>query len=428
MRTHPRSSVATAVVCFAAALAFTTATARADGLVYVVPAEGTASAYDLKLTVTNDGQQRQHSGRLQVRAAGTEEHAEEQCRWIEFKLSDLKTEGQSDLPDETIRVLVPEKYLKAGEPMDEHIVKAWRQRGEEAGRDIDPDGAAFNIGPVSMFLTGRLKDAQKLEAEEIEVPGLGKVRCERESGMREMPVGPNGSRPVKVTVWRTEKAPFGAAKMQMAMDMERDGRKQSAVFVASLAQAQAGGGGQAVAQAKTAPGAAEGQPAVVPATPRGGGDARPGRAGAETGRSRAEGETKDDMALVQGRWERKVTGNTEGPVVRVTKEIKGNKEVVTYYDKDGKVTRQHQVNFILDTAGPVKLFTYSNQEVLQGPDKGQKYPGTVSYIYRVNQREFGEVWGFLPGQEQRTVLLLVWQKAKADSEGQPKESREAAGQ
>jgi hypothetical protein len=148
---------------------------------------------------------------------------------------------------------------------------------------------------------------------------------------------------------------------------------------------------------------------------------------AETGRSRAAGETRDDMALVQGRWERVVKGRTEGPVARVVKEIRGNKETVTYFDDQGKVTRQHRVDFVLDSAGPVKIFTFSNQEILEGPDKGRKYPGTVSYVYRVRPREFAEVWGFLPGQEGRTTLLLVWHRMKEGSESDRQPPPAAAG-
>lgn len=134
-------------------------------------------------------------------------------------------------------------------------------------------------------------------------------------------------------------------------------------------------------------------------------------------RSQAEDKAKpDDLALVQGTWERVVKGRTEGPVARVVKEVRGNKEIVTYYDEAGKVVRQHKVDFVLDSAGAVKVFTFSNQEILEGPDKGRKYPGTVSYIYRVSPREFGEIWGFLPGQEERPTLLLVWKRVKEDSE------------
>jgi hypothetical protein len=161
--------------------------------------------------------------------------------------------------------------------------------------------------------------------------------------------------------------------------------------------------------------------------------AQPDAAKGETGRSLASGETRDDLALVQGTWERLVKGKAEGPVARVVKEIKGNKETVTYYDDAGKVTRQHRVDFVLDSAGPVKIFTFSNQEILEGPDKGRRYPGTVSYVYRVGPREFAEVWGFLPGQESRTTLLLVWRRVKEGSESdrQPPaagERREATAQ
>lgn len=141
--------------------------------------------------------------------------------------------------------------------------------------------------------------------------------------------------------------------------------------------------------------------AAAPAAARA--EGRPGSPGASA-----------DLVHVQGTWEREVLGESEGPVRRVRKQIEGNKEMVTYFDKDGKVVRQHKVDFRLEQAGPVKLFTYFNHEVTEGPDKGQKYPGETSYVYQVNDREFKEVWGFLPGQEERPALLLVWKKARQE--------------
>ena len=119
-------------------------------------------------------------------------------------------------------------------------------------------------------------------------------------------------------------------------------------------------------------------------------------------------------AEVQGRWEREEPEGSDASYKRATKEVKGNQETVTYFDADGKVVRQHKVDFKLSKAGDVTIFTYTNWEATEGPQKGTKMPGPVSYIYRVSDKQFREAWGLLPGQENRRSLLLIWKKSEED--------------
>lgn len=124
--------------------------------------------------------------------------------------------------------------------------------------------------------------------------------------------------------------------------------------------------------------------------------------------------SEGQLAEVQGRWERVEPEGSEASYKRATKEIKGNQETVTYFDADGKVVRQHKVDFKLSRMGDVNVFTYTNWEATEGPQKGTKMPGPVSYVYRVSEKQFREAWGFLPGQENRSSLLLVWKRADED--------------
>jgi uncharacterized protein (TIGR03067 family) len=126
--------------------------------------------------------------------------------------------------------------------------------------------------------------------------------------------------------------------------------------------------------------------------------------------------SQDDLAQVQGRWEREEPQGSGASYKRATKEIRGNKETVTYFDAEGKVVRQHKVDFKLSKAGDVNIFTYTNWEATEGPQKGTKMPGSVSYVYRVSEKQFREVWGFLPGQENRRTVLNIWKKSEADRE------------
>jgi hypothetical protein len=100
------------------------------------------------------------------------------------------------------------------------------------------------------------------------------------------------------------------------------------------------------------------------------GSLRPQAAGASD-----EGGLQRDAGALQGKWERTIPATGEGPLgkaTRVVKEIKGDKETVTYHDAEGKVLYSHRVDFTLSQSGPVRLFTFSNGEVLEGPNKGSR--------------------------------------------------------
>jgi uncharacterized protein (TIGR03067 family) len=133
--------------------------------------------------------------------------------------------------------------------------------------------------------------------------------------------------------------------------------------------------------------------------------------------AKEETTSESQLAEVQGRWEREEPQGSDASYKRATKEINGTKETVTYFDADGKVVRQHKVDFKLSRAGDVNIFTYTNWEATEGPQKGTKMPGPVSYIYRVSEKQYREAWGLLPGQENRRSLLLIWKKAEGERGG-----------
>ena len=123
----------------------------------------------------------------------------------------------------------------------------------------------------------------------------------------------------------------------------------------------------------------------------------------------AEQAEHSDLLKVQGTWERK-TGEDVPGLHRATKIINGTHESVTYYGAGDEVIRGHEVDFKLENRDGIKVFMFSNWVGTAGPDKGHKAPEPRSYIYRVDDNTFIEVWGFLPGQEQRSPRLLMWVK------------------
>ena len=128
----------------------------------------------------------------------------------------------------------------------------------------------------------------------------------------------------------------------------------------------------------------------------------------------AEQAEHSDLLKVEGTWERK-TGDDVPGLHRATKVVIGTHEVVTYYGAGDEVLRAHEVDFKLENRDGVKIFTFSNWTGTAGPDKGHKAPEQISYIYRVDDNTFIEVWGFLPGQEQRSPRLLMWVKKPPQS-------------
>ena len=124
----------------------------------------------------------------------------------------------------------------------------------------------------------------------------------------------------------------------------------------------------------------------------------------------ADTSADEDLKLVQGRWEREEPSDSKASYRRATKDIAGNKETITYYDGGGNVVRRHNVEFSLSRMGDVKIFTYRQMEITDGPEKGTKNPGPASYVYWANDKFFREVWGFLPGQDAPPVVLYVWKR------------------
>jgi uncharacterized protein (TIGR03067 family) len=135
---------------------------------------------------------------------------------------------------------------------------------------------------------------------------------------------------------------------------------------------------------------------------------------------------EDDLARIQGVWERK-TGHDVPGMVRATKEIHGNHEVVTYYGQDDKLIGAHEVDFEVQRFGPVKVFTFSNWVSTAGPSKGHKSPAAVSYIYRVDDNTFSEAWGFMPGQENRPPMVSMWVRRVTLTDTQQRELESLAG-
>jgi hypothetical protein len=114
---------------------------------------------------------------------------------------------------------------------------------------------------------------------------------------------------------------------------------------------------------------------------------------------------EEDLEQIQGMWARplQIDDSDSG---RVTKEVKGNVETVTYYDNEGNVQNAHTTRIKLQRAGPIRIFAYSDVTYVAGPKEGQKAEGGA-YIYKVVDDTFIEIWGVL-GDADDQIRALRW--------------------
>src|SRR6267142_7092712 len=96
--------------------------ARADGLIYRLPEDGTAVRFAMDFKVTHNGMEEAATGELVQRSVGKVDVDGKPCRWIEFKFMIDKGGQQFNMIS---KVLIPESALKAGENPGAHMVRGW---------------------------------------------------------------------------------------------------------------------------------------------------------------------------------------------------------------------------------------------------------------------------------------------------------------
>jgi hypothetical protein len=107
-------------------------------------------------------------------------------------------------------------------------------------------------------------------------------------------------------------------------------------------------------------------------------------------------EPDPELQLLQGMWQ--IQGRTaDGKAVRLLKEVDGNSETVTTFDAEGNVLHAHSADFELTKTEHIRLFTYFNYTITDGPGVGTVRRERVSYVYRVEDDRFIEVHGMLNG-------------------------------
>ena len=121
-----------------------------------------------------------------------------------------------------------------------------------------------------------------------------------------------------------------------------------------------------------------------------------------------------DASQLQGTWEQQAEeGPSATPRQRVVKQVSGDTETVTTYGPDGRVMNAHTAKIRLERRGEIPVYTFYDRRITAGPEQGRSDAAPRSVVYRLRGDDFDEVWGLLPGQEQREVVVKRWRRAAA---------------
>jgi len=200
-------------------LAPVAATARADGMVYQLPEDGTWAEFKSRGEMTVMEKDQSVTGTIRIASVGRTVEQGAPCRWIEVKL-DMKR-GDNDEVSIISKVLVPEKFLVAGEKSLQHAVRAIIKEGESEPKEVD-DPENFDHGPLPLILADPLKKSKELEAREIKSK-LGKLSCKGVGGRLSFKPQHSDGITVRVQTRLHPDAPFGVVSSRWTIEEQAKG-------------------------------------------------------------------------------------------------------------------------------------------------------------------------------------------------------------
>ncbi|MSR58879.1 MAG: hypothetical protein EXS05_14715 [Planctomycetaceae bacterium] len=228
--------------------------ARADGLIYELPDDGTWVRYNVLLEILDaeGAAELNLKGTVTIRSVGRENDNGESCRWIEWKSVQEQGAGKPDRI-ELFKLLIPEKHLKAGEAPVDHVVRAWHKVGgvivpstgelldfetETPKKDL-PHRLRGGHPDLAYFLGGPLMNPRMLDEMEIDTP-LGKLAC---VGVASQDSIGNVFKTELYRKWETrlnDKIPFGVAEMKLRIEIKRNGKSAAGGNQRTLTLAEVG--------------------------------------------------------------------------------------------------------------------------------------------------------------------------------------------
>ncbi len=192
--------------------------ARADGMIYRLPADGTWAQYDLKVeAVDGQGRKIELTGSVLVKSVGKVQEGGEDCRWIEIKLSLDQDDGNAGI---LAKALVPEAHLGRGKSAIKHIKRLWWKQGQEEPMLVEEvDDPRYGI--VQLVLAGPASDAKPLPPKTVKSK-LGELPCKGVAGTRSLGTG-NQARRFTFETRLHKKAPFGVVSVELQPETPENG-------------------------------------------------------------------------------------------------------------------------------------------------------------------------------------------------------------
>jgi hypothetical protein len=108
---------------------------------------------------------------------------------------------------------------------------------------------------------------------------------------------------------------------------------------------------------------------------------------------------------LQGKWEHTFKEGEPNAGIRKVIEIENDKQTVTWYLPDGEVFAVNVVDFKLEMKGKLRIFSWFNGKIVEGPYKGRPFQDG-SCVYTLGVDEWTEV---LPFGDTK----IVWKRVKA---------------
>lgn len=231
-----KNALLPAVAAVAAAVCSTIAmprSARADGLIYNLPADGTRVIYDMTYVQKDrrPGFEEKMSGTLAVASVGKKLVSGMACRWIEFTWS-MTRRGRKRMF--AWKLLIPESALGKGRSPLSNVRQGWwklpgslRFLGYDASRKTAVfEPSMIELGPIPAFLPGPLADVKVAKPATIET-AIGKLKARKLSGKSEYKQG--HSRPldklaVDYELQLADKVPFGVAGGKIVIERHASNR------------------------------------------------------------------------------------------------------------------------------------------------------------------------------------------------------------
>lgn len=220
-------------------------TARADGLIFQLPADGTWARYAVKSEADFGfkGTPPQHLGMvrtLTVSSVGEATRNDQSCRWIELELEN-KGKQEGAYSKLILKLLIPQEYLRRGEDPLAHPVltffdpKPADRRAPLVESYIDQgfNRIQYEIERFRNVFPKPLDNPTRLKAETIETP-VGKFAdCEVLAGTTGLDgqLVNNGRMTYKATyrLFLHPKAPFGLVAMHVELKGTEYGRRPVSV-------------------------------------------------------------------------------------------------------------------------------------------------------------------------------------------------------